>query len=149
MCMTACNQVEGTPSEIKVKAGSCKKRGVTYEIACITKMRKRIRTRYVGETGQSAFERGKDHLDGLRRAAREGTLPKDPKERDNALYRHHIEEHRGEEPEYWMRVTSTHKTPMQRQVEEAVRIEEARGRSNITLNRKSEWRSSRIPRIRI
>ena len=49
-----------------------------------------------------------------------------------------------------MRITSRHKTQLDRQVEEAMRIE-IRGRAdpNSDLNEKSKWRRSRVPKLMV
>ena len=106
-CMTAGVQSEDVPGDMKAKAGTCKTRNITYEIFCVTCMRNGELTKYVGETARSAYERGKEHLDGLRRAAREGTLPTEPEERGNPLYKHQLGLHREQQPEYWMSSAQT------------------------------------------
>ena len=69
----------------------------------------------MGESGRSAWERGGDHLREWR-AKGEGSF----------LWKHSVNKHGGElgEGEVKMRVISTPRKALQRQVEEAVRIEE-------------------------
>ena len=68
-------------------------------------------TLYVGETGRSIFERSKEHWAGARK--------KDPA---NHMVKHQCLEHGSREPEFVMKMVKQFRTPLNRQVAEAVRI---------------------------
>ena len=93
----------------------------------------------MGETGRSAWERGADHLRAWRN-----------KEEGSFLWKHEVNQH-GEgqlkEEEIRMKVVSKPRKALQRQVEEAVRIEEE-VREEL-MNSKKGYGSNKIPRIKI
>ena len=66
------------------------------------------------------------------------------------MVRHAWEEHEGRKPDFTMRVTSRHKTPLDRLVMEAVNIVDlSHGPPEEDLNSKSEWGQPRVPRMRV
>ena len=97
------------------------------------------RSIYIGETGRSAWERGAEHM----RAWRE-------KEEGSFLWKHEANQH-GEgnllEEEVKMKVISKPRKALQRQVEEAVRIEGVMGGE--LMNSKKGYGTNKIPRITI
>ena len=92
--------------------GQCRKTGVTYAITC-----KICNTIYHGETSRSAYSRGKEH-----------SLALDREEKDSVLYRHMSERHKDSdsksepEPAFGMTVTGVHQGALDRQISEAVSI---------------------------
>ena len=119
--------------------GECRVESVVYKIwcgKCEGEGRRRI---YVGETGRSAWERGKDHL----KAWRE-------KEEGSFMWKHQCNEHGEdgmEEGDIKMEVIGKPRKALQRQVEEAVRIGEEK--PGEVMNSKKEFGHNKIPRIRI
>ena len=65
------------------------------------------------------------------------------------LWEHAKEEHGGGVKTSWykMTLTKTHRTALQRQMQEALNIENSR--ADLVLNKKSEWNGSKIPRLRV
>ena len=60
---------------------------------------------------------------------------------------HFMEEHEGRPQEIHFRVTSKHQTPLDRQVQESVNIEEGARSPRECLNLKNEWAGSKLPGI--
>ena len=58
---------------------------------------------------------------------------------------HFHEKHEGEAQETIFRLLSKHRTALERQVVESVRIEEISGNPLESLNLKSEWVGSKLP----
>ena len=63
-----------------------------------------------------------------------------------SVVKHQTMEHGGEPPEFHMRVVSYHRTALNRQVKEAVRIRRRGGASSI-LNSRAEYNRCHIPRL--
>ena len=94
--------------------------------------------KYIGETAKSAFERGENHL-------------YDRKNLDlgSHMLKHSIEHHGGADPNdvtFHMKVLKFHKSSFERQIDEAVKIQQNNKKCNI-LNSKSEFNRSSIPRL--
>ena len=89
---------------------------------------------YVGETSRSIKERGGEHM-----AVFSST-------KDSHIFRHQSMKNPGEEPEFTLKVASFHKTALERQVGEAVRIRR-RGGQGAVLNFKAEFDRCRISRL--
>ena len=143
----------------KGKKQDCHKRSVVYETWCETCYRqeerrieeeevedtekelrkKKIRVhKYIGETARSAYERGMEHR-----------LALEKMDEDSHMMKHVATYHKGEEIEevkFGMRVVSFCRTPLERQVLESVKIQEER-QKNITMNSRSEYSRSKIPRL--
>ena len=66
---------------------------------------------YVGETSRTIFERSKEHWGGARAMSMK-----------NHMFKHQVLEHEGREPSFTMKVIKFYKTPLARQVAEAIRI---------------------------
>ena len=124
---------------------SCTKRNIVYETWCADCLKKSEDTngveggtyKYIGESAKSAFERGANHL-------------YDRKNLDlgSHMLKHSVECHEGIDPEtvrFHMRVLKYHKSSFERQIDEAVKIQNNR-QFNI-LNSKSEYNRSSIPRL--
>ena len=143
----------------KGKKQDCHKRSVVYETWCETCYRqeerrieeeevedtekelrkKKIKVhKYIGETARSAYERGMEHR-----------LALEKMDEDSHMMKHVATYHEGEEIEevkFGMRVVSFCRTPLERQVLESVKIQEER-QKNITMNSRSEYSRSKIPRL--
>ena len=118
------------------RGGNCQAESSTYSVSCQECKGRGVDSRYFGETSRTPYLRGQEHLAGLRRG-----------EEDNALWKHCCEHHQGERVKFSMKVGRKHRTPLTRQLEEAVAIETKK--VDILLNSKSEFHGSRIPRVRI
>ena len=66
---------------------------------------------YVGEASRTIYERGGEHWSGVR-----------SKSEKNHMIKHQTMEHQGAGPEFTMKVIKFYRTPLARQVAEAVRI---------------------------
>ena len=76
---------------------------------------------YVGETSRTVYERSKEHWGGAR-----------AKSMKNHMHAHQVMEHDGREPLFSMKVVKFFKTPLARQVAEAIRTRRRGGRTNRT-----------------
>ena len=90
---------------------------------------------YKGESGYSAFVRGLGH-----KKDEEATR------QTNAMVRHNILYHKGEQMDYQMSVISTHKEPVGRRLREGVEI--VAGNQTILLNSKEEFLQGAVPNTR-
>ena len=91
---------------------------------------------YVGETSRSVQERSLEHWAPWRRRDNDGHITK-----------HQLLHHGGADPpDFTMKVISSHRSALSRQVMEAVRIRRRGGESNI-LNSKGEFNRSHISRL--
>ena len=63
----------------------------------------------------------------------------------NALWKHCVVQHQGVKAEFSMTVTGVHRTPLVRQVNEAVRI--VITKAGCVMNSKSEWHQAPLVRI--
>ena len=109
---------------------------MVYKVVCEECLSRGIRKVYYGETSRTAYERGKEHVDGYM-----------GEKEANHMYKHVVNEHGGERVNFSMKVVSCHDKPLSRQLEEAVLIEEEKESS--LMNSKSEFNRCRIPRISI
>ena len=66
---------------------------------------------------------------------------------DSHKYKHQMMEHEGEPGRFLFKVVSVHRTALNRQVREAVRIMRRGGLDEGVLNSKAEWSRSHIPRL--
>ena len=94
-----------------------------YESICVTcnptapnkgeleKVKEGVSSIYVGETSRSIQERAMEHLGASRR-----------REEDSHMFKHRQREHKGEEVKFVFKVISQHRTALNRQVRETVRI---------------------------
>ena len=89
---------------------------------------------YEGETARNAYTRRLEHEDALRM-----------EDEANALWKHCVVQHQGVKAEFSMTVTGVHRTPLVRQVNEAVRI--VITKAGCVMNSKSEWHQAPLVRI--
>ena len=117
----ACNPDAGSKEEVKGSNGD-------------------IPTIYVGETSRTVQERAVEHW-----AAVGGSK----KAREGSHMAKHVEQyHKGEDPLFYMRVVSFHRTALSRQTAEAVRIRR-RGGEGAVLNSKAEFNRCYLPRLKL
>ena len=116
------------------RGGKCQKEGIVYSIACEECKGRGVVAEYVGESSRTGFLRGGEHLDDLRN-----------KREKSPLWKHCEEHHQGAEVNFSMKVGNSHRTPLTRQIQESVKIENSK--AAILLNSKSEYHGSRIPRV--
>ena len=62
---------------------------------------------------------------------------------------HFLEDHQGEEQETVFRLLSKHRTALDRQVMESIRIEEIAASPQEALNLRSEWGGSKLPGLHV
>ena len=115
--------------------GDCYISNVTYEVTCQpTCLRKNV---YKGETSNSAYTRGKKHIELLR-----------SKHRDSILWKHCVQHHDGRMQEFRMNVIGRfHNDSLLRQVTESIEIENTP--EETLMNMQTEWNITRTPRIAI
>ena len=114
----------------------CQTENITYTIRCRECARRGTSAMYWGESARTGFKRGKEHVEGLF------------KEWEKApLWRHSSTFHNGTKELAWyeMRVVRSHRTPLNRQVDEGVEI--ALCTADIVMNSTAELNGTRIPRI--
>ena len=98
---------EYTPPRGRTRAlPLCTREEINYELECITCRKAGVKRRYFGESGRSGFQRGCEHVRHITAGAIE-----------HPLVQHMLEEHDGVEQPTIMRISSTHKTALERQVE--------------------------------
>ena len=94
--------------------------------------------KYIGETARSAYERGWEHQESLRKL-----------EEDSHLLKHVANHHQGvpmEKISFGMRVVQFTRSALERQVLESVLIQEE-GKKHEIMNSKSEYSRCSIPRL--
>ena len=114
--------------------GKCEKNGTGYRIVCLTCQAAGKVSEYEGETGRNGYTRGAEHLSALRL-----------EDEENALWKHCQIAHDGTQAEFSMKVLKVHRTPMVRQINEAVRI--IISKAECLLNSKSEWHQAPLVRV--
>ena len=133
-----CGRQQCLPCADEKSQGMCKFRSITYETSCRpcreVHQKEKI---YIGESARSAFERGNEHLNDYK-----------VKKEDSHMFKHFCDEHSSEvtRPEFKMRVLKCHKTPLYRQVHEAILIAQ---NEPITLNAKNEYNRCLLPRLSV
>ena len=116
--------------------GKCTMRSVTYETRCLPCQSRGEDKIYIGETARSSYERGSEHLDAY----------KFNKE-DSHMANHALEDHKEEKkPEFAMKLLRNHKSPLYRQIHEAILIAKY---EPITLNNKNEYNRCLLPRLSV
>ena len=120
--------------------GNCLKENVNYEVECTRLGCKYV---YIGESARNAYSRGREHLRGMSK--------RDP---ESVFVEHIVNEHNSDFGEdeccgFRMNVMESHKTAMDRQITEAVKIDmkERNGTENV-LNRKTGYRVNGVLRLR-
>ena len=138
-CIT-CNQ-EGE------ELPECTRRSIVYESICtscnpgatkkgeLEEVMRGAPSLYVGESSRSIQERAGEHWGAARRG-----------EDESHMVRHQRQVHQGAPPQFYIKVISSHRTALNRQVKEAIRIKK-RGGAGGVLNSKSEFNRCYIPRM--
>ena len=116
------------------RGGDCQKENICYRIFCQECESNQVKAEYTGESSRTTYLRGREHMDGLQK-----------RKEDNALWKHCVQEHGGREVQFRMKMMRSHLTPLTRQIQEGVEIENSK--ADIIMNSKGEWNGSRIPRI--
>ena len=102
---------------------------------------------YEGESSRNGYTRGNEHTEAIRK-----------KNMTNALAKHTKEYHGGHEVQFDMSVTSVHKDPLSRQIQEGVNIanggcnsivKKQKGMTKLLLNSKLEYLQGAVPKTRI
>ena len=109
---------------------------MTYMIECISCKVKGVTKQYWGETHRSLGDRAADHVQGLR----DTNL-------DYGIVKQQVNDHAGQAPNFAFVAQKSYKTALERQVSEAILIDEAEPTS--LLNSWSEWGQNRVPRVKI
>ena len=120
------------------KNGDCTQRNVTYQTECLLCQEKTgKKSRYVGETSRTGFERGLEHQEDYR-----------TNKEDSHMFKHWLEEHLDEEkPEFSMKIIRKHTSSFIRQIHEAVVIEMNTENKTNVLNSKGEYNRCQLPRL--
>ena len=117
--------------------GKCKNRSIVYKTQCLPcKMVGKERI-YIGESARSSFERGEEHERDY----------KNEKE-ESHMHCHAVEEHGMDQdkPMFSMEIVRCHKTPLYRQLHEAILISK---NEPIALNSKTEYNRCLLPRLSV
>ena len=94
--------------------------------------------KYIGETGRSVYERGKEH-----------NSDREKWDKGSHMLKHIVKEHEGEEEQkiqFRMKILRTHMSPFERQVYEGIKIQRERTEHDI-LNSKTEYNRCALPRL--
>ena len=116
------------------RGGDCQKENICYRVFCLECGLANVKAEYTGESSRTSYLRGREHLEGLARRSDK-----------NALWKHCVECHGGREVQFRMKVLRGHRSPLTRQIQEGVEIENSQ--ADIIMNSKGEWNGSRLPRI--
>ena len=110
------------------KASNCKVKNLGYSIICDLCKSRNISKTYEGETCRTGYIRGQEHLKQFKN-----------KSEKSVMYRHVIEDHKNEEEsvQFSMKIRGRFKNPMNRQIDEACRIQ--RKDPKDLLNSKKEY----------
>ena len=116
--------------------GNCMKENINYEIECI---RESCNYTYLGESARNSWCRGKEHLKGIVK-----------RNQDSVFVAHVVEQHDGdfeydECGGFIMNVRESHRTSLDRQITEAVKIDTC---PKQLLNRKTGFRANSVLRLR-
>ena len=120
---------------------NCFDKNVVYQIKCIDCTEEEKKTAvYVGQTSRSMYERGQEHLMGLKKS-----------QESSPLYKHVCEEHKGETTvKFEMKIVKKHFSAFSRLVHEALVIERtSKANDFLIMNSKGEWGRSHLPRLSI
>ena len=133
----------------KLTAGkgiSCRKEGINYSITCKLCETTGRKTLYLGESSRSAYERMNEHAY-LFRTKKEGDPEK--QQSNSVLWGHSRDHHAGQMvmSDWKISIDSSHVTPLNRQVTEAVRI--SRASPDILLNSKNEFGANNLPELEL
>ena len=128
------------------KGISCRKEGINYSITCKLCETTGRKTLYLGESSRSAYERMNEHAY-LFRTKKEGDPEK--QQSNSVLWGHSRDHHAGQMvmSDWKISIDSSHVTPLNRQVTEAVRI--SRASPDILLNSKNEFGANNLPELEL
>ena len=119
------------------KPGSCRKRNCTYQILCNICTKEENRSSiYWGETHRTWWDRCQEHLRAL-----------DSGDESYATVKHMMIHHPGRQHDFLFKFEKSWKTSLQRQIQEAIRIEETDPGS--LMNSKTEFGANSVPRVTI
>ena len=109
----------------------CQVHSVGYEIRCLECQDEGLKAIYYGETSKNGYIRGKQHLsDQL-------------KDKEcSVMSRHSKEFHNNKLIGWTMNIVNTFKSAMDRQIDEAVRINSNSSKADIVINNKAEWNAA-------
>ena len=118
-----------------MKTKFCRTSNVGYSISCKLCKQRNIQISYEGETARNAYIRGKEHKRAYER-----------ENQNSVLYKHVLSEHKNEKEmvDFDMTAVSKFKKPLNRQIEESVRIRN-KGPNQI-MNSKAEFHGPCIKR---
>ena len=132
----ACSREKCLTCKTEKNEGFCTKRSLTYETRCLSCAGAGREKLYIGETARSSYERGAEHQHDYK-----------TKKADSHMHLHADEAHGGEEkPKFSMKILRCHKSPMYRQIHEAILIAKY---EPVTLNAKNEYNRCLLPRLAI
>ena len=115
------------------KPGGCRDNGVTYRINCEDD----CEFEYTGQTNQNGYTRGERHMQEYRQHYEK-----------SALWKHSANEHNGDQRRFQMEIVDrVRNDATKRQILEAIRMQ--RIPEEHQMNSKSEWRTTKIPRIQV
>ena len=111
---------------------SCRKPGIGYTIICTKCRDDGINAIYHGESSRSGFVRGKEHI---------GEFESNIK--SNCMVTHNMVHHNSsKEFHFVMKIEKFFKKPLQRQIDESLRIKYSKDDGVLLMNSGSEWSSS-------
>ena len=114
------------------KEGSCRQRNITYRISCQLCLSAGVKYVYIGESHRSWWDRAQDHDRALKSM-----------DETYATVTHHQEFHPNETPAFSFKVDRSHKSSLQRQIFEAILIQEEK--CDNLLNKRGEWGMNSLP----
>ena len=150
------------------RGGPCNRNSICYSVVCrdcktrgpdtlptktdgqppvVGDVHKPMLSVYEGESSRNGYTRGNEHTEAVRK-----------KNMTNALAKHTKEYHGGHEVQFDMLVTSVHKDPLSRQIQEGVNIanggcssivKKQKGMTKLLLNSKLEYLQGAVPKTRI
>ena len=126
------------------KGISCRAEGTCYQITCKICEKQDTRTVYIGDTSRSTFERMFEHF-WLFKSRKEGNP--DMNEANSVLWNHSKSQHDSsmKTDDWKVEIVSSHRSPLNRQITEAVRI--AREPKESILNSKNKWGANNLAEI--
>ena len=116
----------------------CRIPSIVYQITCIECEKKKVKSKYYGETSFNGYTRGVQHQNKYRSKSKNA-------QEKSALRKHAKMYHDDKKVEYRMDVLKSFKTnPLARQVYESVKIVNSKIQDNIQLNDKDEFNQAMI-----
>ena len=116
----------------------CRIPSIVYQITCIECEKKKVKSKYYGETHFNGYTRGVQHQNNYRSKSKKT-------QEKSALRKHAKEFHDDKKVEYKMEVLKSFKNnPLARQVYESVKIVNSKIEDDIQLNDKDEFNQAMI-----